>query len=374
MILTDINIKIIENEIKRHSNDIELINLLHQFKGQEFIRYLLSEKQILNKLPRSVIENSIDEIKENFRIVLTNCSIGDIKLLEILISCCVDSGDIYNLSRKAMLNTTLRPELLNSKFPNFFTETVLLNYSPVVLEEKYILKLKNLLPSINTGFFILQPVTKKLIKKIINTDNKEDLDRFFKALSVSLSEGKGVIERNALKYCINKSLIKQLLPKYSFTLPEQFKIYKLIKNDEECFIEFIKEQNLPKFFINHFIKNDLIHYYLAHNKYCTDDILINFYKSKKDINWLYVNTRINISNHIKYANYLKDVGESGIIEYNVQINKENGETISNLRTLEKYDINKEVLYSAFSTKITELEMGIHMEPNPTDFENDITQQ
>lgn len=374
MILNDINIKIIENEIRRYSCDVELMDLLHHFNGQELINLLLSEKDVLSRMPKSVIENSIDEIKDNFRLILTNCSIGDLKLLEILISCCVDSADIYTLSRKAMLNTTLRPELLNKKFPNFFTEVVLLNYSPVVLDEKYILKLKNLPANINTGFFILQPVTKKLMKKINSSTNIEDVNHFYKALSISLSEGKGVIEKNALKYCLKKDLIKQLLPKYKFNLIEQFKIYKLIKKDIDCFIDFIKEQNIPKIFVKYFVKSDIVHYYLAHNTYCNDDTLIDFHKSKKDINWLYINTRINISNHLKYANYLKEIGESNIIEYNIQINKENGESISNLRTLEKYNINKDVLYNAFSTKVIELEIGIHMDLSKDNFDTENFQQ
>lgn len=368
MILTDINIKIIENEIRRHSQDEYLIKSLYKFKGQEIIKFLLSEKHILNKMPRSIIENSIDELKQNFKTVLSTCSVSDLKLLEELISCCVDSGDIHTLSRKAMLNTTLRPELLNTKFPNFFTDIVLLNYSPVPLDEKYILKLKNLLPNINTGFFILQPVTKKLMKTILKTNDIEGLEHFFKALSISLSEGKGKIEKNALKYCIHKTALKQILLKYDFSLLEQFKIYKLIKNDTEIFIDFIKTQPVPNFFIKHMIKSDLLHHYLAHNKHCSDETIINFYKSKKDINWLYVNSKINISEHIEYANYLKNIGSSEIIEYNIQTNNEQQNRISNLRTLESYNIDKNVLYKAFLNKAVELEIGIHMEPRHDEFE------
>lgn len=361
MFLTDTTIKIIENEIKRHSNDEELINLLHQFNGQEIINFLLSRKDIINKMPKSVIDTSIEEIKLNYNLVLTHCSIEDLKLLEELISCCVDSGEIHNLSRKAMLNTTLKPELLHKKFPNFFTDIVLLNYSPVVLDEKYILKLKNLVPNINTGFFILQPITKKLIKKVLQTPNIEDLNHFFKAFSVSISEGKGIIDKKALKYCIHPSLIKDILPKYEFSLMQLLKVYKLAKKDNDCFIELIKSQKLPNFFVNHFINDDLMHYYLAHNKHCSDDKIIELYKSKKKINWIYINTEINISNHIKYANYLHEIDCSEIIEYNIQINKEKNEPISNLRTLSDYKINKDILHDAFLTKASELEIGIHLD-------------
>lgn len=363
MILTDITIKIIENEIKRHSSDKELINLLYNYKGQELINFLLADKTIINKVPRSIIDNSIEEIKANYQTILNHCSIDDLGLLEILISCCVDSGDIHTLSRKAMLNTTLKPELLHRKFPNFFTDVVLLNYSPVVLKEKYILKLNNLVPNINTGFFILQPVTKKLMKRALKTPNVEDKNHFFKALSVSLSENKGFIEKNALKYCIHENLIKDILPRYDFSFTQQLKIYKLAKNDVDCFIELIKSQKLPKFFVKYFIKPEFMHYYLAHNKYCDDTTIIELYKSKKEINWIYVNTHINISNHVDYANYLHEIDDTGVIEYNIQIKKENNETISNLRTLSKYNINNELLYSTYLSKVSELEVGIHMDVN-----------
>ena len=361
MVLSQIDINIITDEIEKDSNNKILISKVKSFKDQSLLDLLISEKNLINQLPKSVINYYIDDIKYNFREILSNCSIQDISLLTTLINLCVDDEDIHKLSRKAMINTPLNPQELHFKFPDFFKERVVLNYSPVMLEERFLFKLKDFLGEMNTGFFILQPVTKSLIKKVIRNKNKTKVDRFFETLNFALNAGTAKIDEKALKYCIHPLTVEKLLCVYQFKRIEHFKIYNSLKNDEKLLICFVKNQNISKILLKYLIKKDIVHYYLAYNPYCSDETLINLHKTNKNINWLYVNTHINISEHVEYAKYLYSVGELNVIEYNLLISDKEGKKINNLRTLQKLNVSRNILYEIFAKKVSEIDIGLHSE-------------
>lgn len=361
MNLSQIDINIIINEIKKNNNDKNLISYVEKFVNKDFITLLTSNKNIINNLPASIIKYYYSTIELEYKKVLSNCSIKDINLLSRLIKLCTNEDDIYNLSRDFMLNTQLRPELLYKKFPNFFAATVFLNYTPVPLDESLVFKVPNFPSEINTGFFLVQPITKKLMKKVLKYKDKASVERFFTTVNMCIERGTAKINNDALKYCIHPITLKNLLNNYNFSWREQVKIYNLAKHNNDLFITFIHTQNIPDFLLKRLIKNDFIHYYLASNPFCTDDFIIDLYKTNKDIDWLYVHTHINMSEHIKYAQYLSEHGDSSVIEYSLSLSEKNGQKIKNLKKLRNLSIDETIIENILAKKVSELEIGIHNE-------------
>lgn len=361
MNLSQIDINIITNEIKKNNNDENLISYVKKFVNEEFITLLTSNKTIINKLPASIIKYYYNAIESEYKKVLSSCSIKDINLLSRLIKLCTDKDDIHNLSRSFMLNTQLRPELLYDTFPDFFNATVTLNYTPVPLKESFVFKVPNYPSEINTGFFLVQPITKTLMKKVLKYKNKESVERFFTTVNMCIERGTAKIDKDALKYCIHLTTLENLLNTHHFGWREQLKIYNLAKYNDDLFIAFIQTQNIPDFILKRLIKDDFMHYYLALNPFCEDDFIINLYKTNKNIDWLYVHTHINMSEHIKYAQYLSEHGDSSVIEYSLSLSEKNGQKIKNLRKLRSLGIDNTIVENILAKKVSELEIGIHNE-------------
>lgn len=362
MTLSQIDINIIINEINQDSKDQELINYVKGFVNKDFLELLTSDRYIINKMPKTVLKFYNEYIELNFREILTYCSIEDITLLSNLINLCkANEDDVYNLSRKVMEFTTLDPEFLYNRFPTFFSERVVLNYSPKVLNEKFICKLFNFPAEINTGFFILNPVTKTLMKKILRYSKKESIESFFRALEMCLDRGTAKIEPDALKYCIHPLTLPHLLVKYQLDKKEQITVFNISKYNNDILIDFLKTQNVIPKILKKLVKRDAIKYYLAFNPYCTDDLLIELNKTNKNIDWLFIHTNINLSEHIEYAKYLSESGNSLILESNLLLSEQNGQRIKNIRALQKLNVDNNLIQDIFAKKASEMEIGIHNE-------------
>lgn len=360
MILNEININIIESELIRESKDLSILDNIKCFINKTLIDFILSDKNALLCLPDSIINNNIDYLKKYSDDILQFCNLNDMDLIQVLLSNYSSKNDIYFFAQNILSNSSLRPELFHLVLPDIFTEHILLNYSSVKLKDKYLLQLKNIAPNVDVKFFKFNRITKKFIKKVLKEKNQNSLQHFFNVLAKAMEIYDVEIEEDAVIYCMNKATASYLLAKYSFTSFQQMKILKKIESDETALIDFIKYQNLSKYMISKFIKKNLIHFYLAHNPYCTDEMLIDSYKTNQNLNWLYINTNINISNHIQYAKYLNEIGQLSIILYNLQINAEKGNVINNIRTFEKFNMDKTMLYFICLSKVRGLDVGLFL--------------
>ena len=249
MDLSELDIEIIIDAIKNTNNDSELISIVEKYTNKSFISLLLHDKYILNKLPSTIIENYLEDILYNYAQILSSCCINDIELMSKLISKC-SAQEAHDLSRSSLLLTELRPEILYKEFPNFFDLKVILNYSPTKLEEAFLLKQLDFLDCINTGFFIKQPITKSLVKKILKNKDHVKVKRFFSSLDIFMETREAIIEPGALKYCIDKLTISKILKKYTLNLVELYTAYKIVNDDISLYFTFVATQKFPKKLIN----------------------------------------------------------------------------------------------------------------------------
>ena len=108
------------------------------------------------------------------------------------------------------------------------------------------------------------------------------------------------------------------------------------------------------------MKDSVLQYYIVANPFVDDDYIVNLQKQKPSVNWAYVHKNINLSKHIGYTKYLLSSGRNNLVKYNLTSLAKSGESISNLNKLRTLNLDEETLKLLFLTKISELEIGIHM--------------
>lgn len=355
-------INILINELKKDSKHEKLIRHIYRMDKPDIMSILTSRRNILDSMPNSIISYYEKDILDNYQVICKKCSISNLDLLEKIINKSKnDYSSATRCSESILLNTKLRPEFLYKRFYGYFSPHTILNYSPVPLEESFIFSIKSFAKYVNTGFFLIQPITKKILFRINWLSDPKDANRFFDCMRQCIDNNEAIIEPNTLvkSKCVNKITIPALIKKYNFNGSTLTYIFNTIKNDTESLEVFFKKQEITKSIFKDHISQNYYHFYLAHNPFCTDDTLIEMHKSRPDLNWLYVNTNINFSEHIDYCKYLIDCGERNIIEYNIKKSLENNIKLKNPTKLLELQISEEAISKYLQKRTSEFEIGIH---------------
>lgn len=355
-------LKIVLDELNKSNKNKKLIKHINLLEKKDIISILTSKRSLLDMMPKSIILYYEKEILKNYGLICEKCTISDLDLLSKIINLSKKDHADLSCSQNILLNSKLRPEFLYKHFKNYFTPHVILNYSPVPLEESFIFSLPNFAKHVNSGFFLIQPITRKILFKVNWFCSKTEKEWFFSCLAKSIDKNKAIIPDDVLykNKCANPTTIPALIKYYE--LPQQTLkyAYNLIKYNEELFEFFLKKQNITDSMLEDVIFKPYLHFYLAHNKNCTDEILIHLHKNNPELNWLYVNTNINLSEHIDYCKYLLESGEKNIVEYNINKSLKNNINIKNPFELLELDICKDGLLAYINKKNTGLETAIHL--------------
>lgn len=355
-------VDILINELKKDSKYEKLIRQIYRMDKPDIISILTSKRNVLDSMPESIISYYEKDILDNYLIICKKCSISNLDLLEKIINKSKkDSLHTTACSESILLNTKLRPEFLYKRFYGYFSPHTILNYSPVPLKESFIFSIKSFAKYVNTGFFLVQPITKKILFRINWLSDPNDANRFFDCMKQCIDNNEVIIEPNTLvkSKCVNKITIPALIKKYNFSGSTLTYIFNTIKNDAEVLEVFFKTQEITTAIFKNPISQKYCHFYLAHNPFCTDDTLIETHKRYPDLNWLYVNTNINFSEHIDYCKYLISCGEKNIIEYNIKKSLENNIKLKNPTRLLELHISEEAICKYLQKRASEFEIGIH---------------
>lgn len=358
--ITESQLNLILDEIKKDNNNVKLIKHISNLNSLDIIDIITSKNNILDELPKNIINYYKDVLLENFPEIISDCSISDFKLLSDFIEVIKDDEEADMYCKYIILNSTFNSEFLHKKFPGFFTPTALLNYSRNILKLSFIKKLKDYPYHINIGFFKSQPVSRKLIKSINRYPNKSHVTEFYRTFNSMLDKGEVYIEDDAYDLCTNPIVLENIMKKHSFKGLKQYLVYKSIVNNEHLKKVFFETQYIKTEHLKYLTDMDL-NYYLSYNKYCTDEILINMYKNNKSINWFYINTKINISRFPNYIKYLleNEKNSLSIIEYNIKELHENNKIIYNLLELYKLNISPDIINYRLKQRVENLDIGIH---------------
>lgn len=358
--ITESQLNLILNEIKKDSNNMKLIKHISNLNSLDIIDIIKSRKNILDDLPKSIVNYYKEVLLENFPEIISNCSISDFKLLSEFIEVIKDDEEADMYCKYIILNTNFNSEFLHKKFPGFFTPTALLNYSKNILKLSFIKSLKDFPYHINIGFFKSQPVSRKLIKAVNRYPKKNCVNEFYHTLNSVLERSEVYIEEDAYSLCTNPIILENIMKIYSFKGIKQYFIYKSITNNEHLKKVFFETQYIKPEYIKYLTTDDL-NYYLSFNKYCTDDILIDNYKNNNTVNWFYINTNINISKYPKYIKYLleNENNSISIIEYNINQLHKNNKIIYNLLELFSLNIAPDIINYHLKQRVINLDIGIH---------------
>lgn len=358
--ITETQLNLILNEIEKNTGNTKLINQISKLNSLDIIDIIKSKNNILDDLPKSIINYYKDVLLENFPEIISNCSISDFELLSDFIEVIKtdDESDLY--CKYIILNSNYNSEFLNKKFPGFFTPTALLNYSRNVLKVSFIKSLKDFPYHINIGFFKSQPVSRKLIKAVNKYPNKDHVAEFYNTFNSVLENGVIYIEDDAYDLCTHPIILENIMKIYSFKGIKQYFVFKSIKKNEHLRKIFFETQNIKHEYLKYLTKTDLTHY-LSFNNNCTDELLINTHKNNKDVNWFYINTNINISKYPNYIKYLlKNEDKSiNIIEYNINQLHLNNKTIYNLLELLSLNILPDIINHHIKDRVKDLDAGIY---------------
>lgn len=355
-------IDILINELKKDSKHEKLIKQIYRMDKPDIISILTLKRNVLDSMPESIISYYEKDILDNYLVICKKCSISNLNLLEKIIN---KSKEDYFYSTKCsesiLLNTKLRPEFLYKRFYGYFSPKTILNFSPVPLKESFIFSINKFAKYVNTGFFLIQPITKKILFRINWLSDSKDANRFFDCMRQCIENNEAIIEPNTLvkSKCVNKITIPALIKKYNFNGSTLTYIFNTIKNDSENLEVFYKTQEITKSILKNPVSKNYYHIYLTHNPFCSDDTIIEMHKNNPDLNWLYVNTNINFSEHIDYCKYLLSCGEKNIIEYNIKKSLENNIKLKNPTKLLELQILEEDISNYIEKRTSEFEIGIH---------------
>lgn len=359
MLLSSIELDVLIDEIRKNDNNEFLIQHILGLKDSNLINILISKPNIINSLPKSIITFYENVIIDNYRIIISKCSIGDKQLLKKIIDRCIADDYAHQGSRDIALHSNLDAEYLYYTYKDFFTPKVILNFMTSPLRESFIFKINDFPRFVDRGFYYPHRITKSLLKRVDRNRNEESKDSFYNSLLKVIQTKVVMIDDSALSLCLKPMIIDDLMKTHSINGSTQSKLFKLVKKDESKLITFLETQNVSDFTLKYRIKECYLQYYLAKNKYYNDSVIIDYHKNKPNINWLYINTTINMSEHMDYVNYLLSKGEHKIVEYNILLNYEKGVPLKNIRKLINLGLNKEILYNYLSNNLSGLEIGIH---------------
>lgn len=354
---------ILINELnKEHTKYEKLIKQIYRMNKPDIISILTLKRNILDFMPESIISYYEKEILDNYLVICKKCTISNLTLLEKIINKSkTDYSHTKACSESILLNTKLRPEFLYHHFYGYFSPHTILNYSPVPLKESFIFSINRFAKYVNTGFFLIQPITKKILFHINWFSNSSDANRFFDCMKQCIENNEVIIEPNTLvkRKCVNKITIPALIKRYNFTGSTLKYIFNTIQNDTESLEVFFKTQDITKDIFKKPISQQYYHLYLTHNPFCADDTIIKMHKNNPTLNWLYINTNINFSEHIEYCKYLMNCGEQYIVEYNIKKSLENNIKLKNPTKLLELGILEEAIYTYLKQRTSEFEIGIH---------------
>lgn len=356
-------IDILINELKKdESKYAKLIKQIYRMDKPNIINILTLKRNMIDFMPESIISYYEKEILDNYLVICKKCSISNLNLLEKIINKSKkDNSQAKACSEAILINTKLRPEFLYKHFYGYFSPHTILNYSPVPLEESFIFSITRFAKHVNTGFFLIQPITKRILFHINWFSNSSDANRFFDCMKQCIENNEVIIQPNTLvkRKCVNTITIPALIKQYTFNGSTLKYIFNTIQNDTDSLEVFFKTQDITKAILKKPISKQYYHLYLTHNPFCTDDTIIEMHKNNPTLNWLYINTNINFSEHIDYCKYLINCGEKYIVEYNIKKSLENNIKLKNPTKLLELEILEEDISQYLKKRTSEFEIGIH---------------